>query len=140
MFYSTLTFPETFYFTSCHAHLAFGRQKVMVEGGTRMSVKIGRYPMGREGAHRSSRSRTAPLMSLDTSPRISRSTDMCSSLNELKNLINLTVYSCPNATFEFPVIKLPKLPDIRVFRCKTRHFQRKHAWVFELNKISKHWK
>lgn len=140
MFYSALTFPKTFYFTSRHAHLAFGRQKAIVEGGTRMSVKMGRYPMGREGVLCSSRSRTAPLMSLDTSPRISRSTDMCSSLKESKNLINVTVYSSPNATFEFPVVKLSKLPDIRVFRCKTRHFQREHARVIELNKISKDWK
>lgn len=68
----------------CHAHLAVGRQKAMVGGGTRMSVKMGRYPTGRGGALCSSRSSTAPLMSLDTSPRMSSSTDTCSSLTGQK--------------------------------------------------------
>lgn len=63
-----------------HTHLAVGRQKAMVEGGTRMSVKMGRYPAGGGGALCSNRSSTAPLMSLGTSPRMSSSTDTCSSL------------------------------------------------------------
>lgn len=75
--------PDSFSYR--HAHLAVGRQKAMVEGGTRMSVKMGRYPAGRGGALCSSRSSTAPLMSLDTSPRTSSSTDTCSSLTGQKN-------------------------------------------------------
>lgn len=67
-------------FSCTHAHLAVGRQKTMVEGGTRMSMKMGRYPTGRGGALCSRRSITAALTSLETSPRMSSSTDTCSSL------------------------------------------------------------
>lgn len=83
------------WFSHCHAHLAVGRQKAMVEGGTRISVKMGRYPAGRGGALCSSRSSTAPLMSLDTSPRTSSSTDTCSSLTGQKNNHDLLIKAKP---------------------------------------------
>lgn len=60
----------------------------MVDGGTRISVKIGRYPAGRGGALCSSRSSTVPLVSLETSPRMSSSTETCSSLRKQHEGIN----------------------------------------------------
>lgn len=139
-----------FIFSFCHAHLAVGRQKAIVEGGTRMSVKMGRYPTGNGGALCSSRSSTAPLMSLDTSPRISNSTDTCSSLTGQKNkhthhfsirILMFSIFLRLLSFFSFwPTTvwtwynyysfliylstncKEITLPDVRIFACKPRNF------------------